>query len=66
LIQRRLRCVYGFDEIEIQRHESTISVREKRPWRELRRTDYFSQSQQQTRLLGLFLTAYLSQTWSAQ
>jgi len=28
-------------------------------------TDYFSQSQQQTLLLGLFLTACSSQTWSA-
>ena len=30
----------------------------------LRPTDYFSQSQQQTLLLGLFLTAAVSQTWS--
>jgi exonuclease SbcC len=65
VIQRRLRSVYGFDEIEIQSHESTISVRVKRRGEELRPTDYFSQSQQQTLLLGLFLTAYLSQTWSA-
>ena len=31
----------------------------------MRPTDFFSQSQQQTLLLGLFLTACLSQTWSA-
>ena len=31
----------------------------------LRPTDFFSQSQQQTLLLGLFLTACISQTWSA-
>jgi exonuclease SbcC len=31
----------------------------------LRPTDYFSQSQQQTLFLGLFLTACVSQTWSA-
>jgi exonuclease SbcC len=31
----------------------------------LRPTDYFSQSQQQTLLLALFLTACISQTWSA-
>jgi exonuclease SbcC len=30
----------------------------------LRPTDYFSQSQQQTLLLGLFLTMCISQTWS--
>ncbi|HVB57994.1 MAG TPA: AAA family ATPase [Candidatus Acidoferrales bacterium] len=65
VIQRRLRSVYGFDEIEIQSHESTVSVRVKRHGEELRPTDYFSQSQQQTLLLSLFLTACLSQTWSA-
>jgi len=65
VIQRRLRTVYGFDEIEIRSRESTISVRVKRHGKELRPTDYFSQSQQQTLLLGLFLTACSSQTWSA-
>jgi len=65
VIQRRLRPVYGFEEIEIKSHESTISVRVKRHGEELRPTDYFSQSQQQTLLLGLFLTACSSQTWSA-
>ena len=40
-------------------------MRVKRHGEELRPTDYFSQSQQQTLLLGLFLTACLSQTWSA-
>lgn len=64
VIQRRLRSVYGFDDIEIQSHESTIRVRVKRHGEELRPTDYFSQSQQQTLLLGLFLTACISQTWS--
>jgi exonuclease SbcC len=65
VIQRRLRSVYGFDEIEIRSDESTISVRVKRHGEELRPKDYFSQSQQQTLLLGLFLTACISQTWSA-
>ena len=65
VIQRRLRSVYGFDDIEIQSHESTISVRVKRHGEVLRPTDYFSQSQQQTLFLGLFLTACISQTWSA-
>jgi exonuclease SbcC len=64
VIQRRLRTVYGFDDIEIQSHESTIRVRVKRHGEELRPIDYFSQSQQQTLLLGLFLTACISQTWS--
>jgi len=65
IIQGRLRSVYGFDDIDIQTHESTINVRVKRRGVELRPTDYFSQSQQQTLLLGLFLTACISQTWSA-
>jgi exonuclease SbcC len=64
VLQRRLRSVYGFDEIEIRSSESTINVRVKRHGEELRPTDYFSQSQQQTLLLGLFLTACTSQTWS--
>jgi exonuclease SbcC len=65
VLQRRLRSVYGFEEIEIRSSESTINVRVKRHGEELRPTDYFSQSQQQTLLLGLFLTACTSQTWSA-
>lgn len=65
VIQRRLRSVYGFDDIEIKSHDSTISVRIKRNGIELRPPDYFSQSQQQTLMLGLFLTACSSQTWSA-
>ena len=65
VIQRRLRSVYGFDDVEIRSHESSIRVRVKRRDEELRPTDYFSQSQQQTLLLGLFLTTCLSQTWSS-
>jgi exonuclease SbcC len=65
VIQKRLRSVYGFDEVEISSRDSRIQVRVKRQGEELRPTDYFSQSQQQTLLLGLFLTACLSQTWSS-
>lgn len=65
VIQQRLRSVYGFDEIEVRGHGSAISVRVNRRGEELLPTDYFSQSQQQTLLLGLFLTACISQTWSA-
>jgi exonuclease SbcC len=64
VIQKRLRSVYGFDEVDIQSHDATIRVRVKRRDEELRPTDYFSQSQQQTLLLALFLTACISQTWS--
>lgn len=65
VIQSRLRSVYGFDEIEIRSHESEIRVRVKRHGEVLRPTDFFSQSQQQTLFMGLFLTACISQTWSA-
>lgn len=65
VIQRRLRSVYGFDNIDIQSSDSAIRVRVLRRGEELRPTDYFSQSQQQTLFLGLFLTACISQTWSA-
>ena len=65
VIQRRLRSVYGFDKIEILSEKSKIRVRVKRQGKDLHPTDFFSQSQQQTLLLGLFLTACLSQTWSA-
>ena len=64
VIQRRLRSVYGFDDIKIKGQESSINVRVMRKGQELRPVDYFSQSQQQTLLLGLFLTASTSQTWS--
>ena len=64
VIQRRLRPVYGFDDVEIKSRDSAISVRVKRHGEELRPNDYFSQSQQQTLFLGLFLTACISQTWS--
>lgn len=64
VIQRRLRSVYGFDDVEIHTRDSAIHVRVLRNGAELRPTDYFSQSQQQTLLLGLFLTACISQTWS--
>ena len=65
VIQQRLRAVYGFHGINTQSHESTIHVRVKRGHEVLRPTDYFSHSQQQTLLLGLFLSACMSQTWSS-
>ena len=64
VIQRRLRPVYGFGDIEVTSKGSSIAVHVKRNGEELRPTDYFSQSQVQTLVLGLFLTACSSQTWS--
>ncbi|MES3021729.1 MAG: AAA family ATPase [Pseudomonadota bacterium] len=64
VIQQRLRPVYGFGEISVTSKDSAISIRVHRNGQELRPTDYFSQSQVQTLILGLFLTACSSQTWS--
>lgn len=64
VIQRRLRPVYGFGDIEVASRGSSIEVQVKRNDESLRPTDYFSQSQVQTLVLGLFLTACSSQTWS--
>lgn len=65
IIQRRLRSVYGFDDIDIQSDGSEILVRVSRNGQVLKPSQFFSQSQQQTLFLGLFLTACISQTWSA-
>lgn len=64
VIQRRLRPVYGFGDIEVASKGTSIAVQVKRNDESLRPTDYFSQSQVQTLVLGLFLTACSSQTWS--
>jgi exonuclease SbcC len=63
-IQRRLRPVYGFEDITVTSKNSAIEVHVSRNGEQLRPTDYFSQSQVQTLVLGLFLTACSSQTWS--
>ena len=65
VIQRRLRSVYGFDHITLSPEHSDIVVRATRRGEPLRPINYFSQSQQQTLLLALFLTACSSQTWSS-
>lgn len=64
VIQQRLRPVYGFGEIEVSSKDSAIGIRVHRKGEKLRPTDFFSQSQVQTLVLGLFLTACSSQTWS--
>jgi exonuclease SbcC len=65
IIQRRLRPVYGFEDVEVRSEGTAIMVRVHRGDEELRPTEYFSQSQVQTLLLSLFLTACVSQTWSS-
>lgn len=65
VIQRRLRSVYSFDDVEIHAEDAKITVSVTRNGEELRPIDFFSQSQQQTLMLGLFLTACSAQTWSS-
>jgi DNA repair protein SbcC/Rad50 len=65
VIQRRLRSVYSFDDVEIRADDAKITVCVKRNGEEFRPIDFFSQSQLQTLMLGLFLTACSAQTWSS-
>lgn len=64
MIQQRLRPVYGFDGVAVTSKDSAIQIHIRRNGENLRPTDFFSQSQIQTLVLGLFLTACSSQTWS--
>jgi exonuclease SbcC len=64
MIQQRLRPVYGFDGVAVTSKDSAIQIHIRRNGEDLRPTDFFSQSQIQTLVLGLFLTACSSQTWS--
>jgi exonuclease SbcC len=64
MIQQRLRPVYGFDGVAVTSKGSSIQIHIRRNGEDLRPTDFFSQSQVQTLVLGLFLTACSSQTWS--
>ncbi|MDI6735969.1 MAG: hypothetical protein QME42_07235 [bacterium] len=65
-IQRKLRPVYGFGDMELYPEEGGIAVRvEKEGKRDIPPSDYFSESQIQIVMLSLFLSAALTQTWSS-
>ncbi|MDP2940518.1 MAG: AAA family ATPase [Candidatus Omnitrophota bacterium] len=65
-IQKRLRPVYGFGNIELTPERSGILVNvERKGQKDINPTDYFSESQIQIVLLSLFLSAGLTQTWSS-
>ena len=64
-IQRRLRSVYGFGEMELFSEKGGITVRvERKGERNIRPSDFFSESQIQILMLSLFVSAALTQTWS--
>lgn len=65
-LQGRLRKVYGFGDIELVPEKGEIEVRvERKGERNIRPSDYFSESQIQSVMLSLFLSAALTQTWSS-
>lgn len=65
-IQKRLRPVYGFGNIELTPERTGILVNvERKGKKDIIPTDYFSESQIQIVLLSLFLSAGLTQTWSS-
>ncbi|MGO8988140.1 MAG: hypothetical protein ACLQHW_04610 [bacterium] len=65
-IQKRLRSVYGFGEMELFSEKGGISVRvERKGEKNIRPSDFFSESQIQILMLSLFLSAALTQTWSS-
>jgi DNA repair protein SbcC/Rad50 len=54
IIEWRPQSVYIFDDIEIKEQATAIIVQNRRGKENQRPVDYFSQSQQQTLLLGCF------------
>lgn len=64
-IQRRLRAVSGFADINLQPQAGTIDIRVTRNGEELPPVDFFSQSEQQILVLSLFMTACITQSWSS-
>lgn len=65
-IQKRLRSVYGFGDLQLRQERNGIALSvERNKQKRLAPSDYFSESQIQIVTLSLFLSAVLTQTWSA-
>lgn len=65
-IQRRLRRVYGFENIWLHPEKEEIEIRVGRKGeKQILPSDYFSESQLQIVMLSLFLSATLTQNWSS-
>lgn len=64
LIQKRLRSVYGFGDVNLSSVENEIRVSVGWEDKKLRPVDYFSDSQKQILMLSLFLAGRLTQNWS--
>jgi exonuclease SbcC len=65
LLQQRLRAVYGFEDVTLSARGGDVYVRVRRREKQLKPTDYFSDSQKQILMLSLFLAGRLTQTWSS-
>ena len=64
LIQKRLRAVYGFGDINLHAKGNEIHVQVGWEAKQVKPADYFSDSQKQILMLSLFLAGRLTQTWS--
>lgn len=64
LIQKRLRAVYGFGDINLHAKGNEIYVHVGWEAKQVKPADYFSDSQKQILMLSLFLAGRLTQTWS--
>ena len=65
-IQKRLRPVYGFEDMRLYPEKDAIAVRvERKEEKDIHPSDFFSESQIQIVMLSLFSSAALTQTWSS-
>jgi exonuclease SbcC len=64
LIQKRLRAVYGFEDIVLNARGDEIQIKVIRKDELLKPTKYFSDSQKQILMLSIFLAGRITQTWS--
>ena len=64
LIQKRLRAVYGFGDVNLLSKGNEIRVVVGWESEHVKPADYFSDSQKQILMLSLFLAGRLTQTWS--
>jgi len=64
IIQKRLRAVYGFGDVSLKARGSEIRVVVEWEGKNVKPTDYFSDSQKQILMLSLFLAGRLTQSWS--
>lgn len=65
MIQKRVRPVFGFGDIQIMPKGTEIGVDVRWQTKSVKPTDFFSDSQKQILMLSVFLSGRLTQTWSS-